>query len=68
MQTDILLTIPEAAKRLRISRATLYTHISAGRLVALKIGAATRIRASAIESFLDAAPRLGADRASEVSP
>ena len=63
MQSDNLLTIPEAAMRLRISRASLYVHIAAGRLEALKIGAATRLRESAIARFIEAAPRVGADRA-----
>ena len=58
MKPDRLLTIPEAAHRLGVSRATLYSHLAAGRIEALKIGGATRIRDSELDRVITDAPRL----------
>ena len=66
-QAKLLLRVSEAADRLSISRAFLYEQIAAGRLRALKIGAATRIPASELERFIkecagESEPAAGGNR------
>jgi excisionase family DNA binding protein len=50
---QILLTIPEAAERLRIGRSTAYELIAAGRLETVHIGRACRVPAEALEHFVE---------------
>ena len=45
---DELLSVPEVAKRLRISPQTLYRWIEEGNLPALRIGRQYRVRESAL--------------------
>jgi len=55
-----LLTIPEVASRLRVSRWTIYRAIEAGRLPALRVGAgergALRVDAGELERWLFSEP------------
>ncbi len=46
-----LLTISEAAERLRISPYTLARHIRAGRLPAVRVGGTVRLEARAVDRF-----------------
>lgn len=52
---DRLLTIPEVAERLAISRATVYAEMGGGRLRSIAIGRARRIPESAIAEYVAAA-------------
>lgn len=47
-----LLTIPEAAERLSVSRTTLYKLIRTGELKALKFGRSRRVTDLEIEDFI----------------
>jgi excisionase family DNA binding protein len=47
-----LLTVPEAAEQLHISRVSLYELIRSGQLPSLKIGKSRRIPASALGRFV----------------
>jgi excisionase family DNA binding protein len=49
-----LLSIPEAAASLRISRASLYRLFASGELAWVQIGAHRRVTASEIVRFVDA--------------
>jgi excisionase family DNA binding protein len=42
-ETSRLLTIPETAERLRVSRVTVYRQIRSGDLPALKVGGQLRV-------------------------
>lgn len=48
----MLLTMPEAAKRLGISRTYLYELVGRREIVALKLGKLTRIPVFALEEFV----------------
>lgn len=45
------LTISEAAERLRISEATLWRHVRAGRLPAVRVGGLVRLEVCAVDRF-----------------
>jgi excisionase family DNA binding protein len=47
-----LFTVKEAAGYLRISEASVYKHIDAGRLKASRVGGVYRIQQSALAKFL----------------
>ncbi len=49
---DALLTIPEAALALKVSRGSIYNLMKSGRLPSLKIGASRRIEVAAIDRLL----------------
>ncbi len=49
---DELLTVEEAARRLRMSRAKTYQLIKSGRLRARKIDRSTRVAVSTINEFI----------------
>ena len=48
----LLLTIPQAARRLAIGRSTLYTLIGAGELEVVHIRRAVRVPVEAVDDFL----------------
>jgi excisionase family DNA binding protein len=48
----LLLKIPEAADRLRLSRATIYELLAAGEIKAVHIGRAVRIPAAELERYV----------------
>jgi excisionase family DNA binding protein len=60
-----LLTATEVAKRLRISKPTLYDLLRSGQLASLKIGRARRIPASAVDAFIRA--RLDAESSDDAA-
>jgi excisionase family DNA binding protein len=47
------LKIPEVAKRLGMSRGTIYNFINAGKLEAVKLGKSRRIALSALLRFIE---------------
>lgn len=51
MSENVLLTLDEAATRLAVSRRTVERLVSTGRLPAVKVGAATRVRPDAVVEF-----------------
>jgi len=53
MTNDDLLTIPEAAQRIRVSRATLFKFIKEGRLQVVRLSARkVLIRREELEKFI----------------
>ena len=52
-----LYSITEVKARLGIGNTTVYQEISAGRLVALKIGARTLVTAESLERYIEGLPR-----------
>lgn len=50
--SPLLLTIPEAAQRLNLSRSLLYDLVLSGQIVSIKIKRAWRIPTSALEAFI----------------
>jgi excisionase family DNA binding protein len=52
MDTSKLLTVPEAAARLRISKWMLYNLIRSGQLRSIKIGARRLVPVDAIDGML----------------
>ncbi len=61
----LLLTVPEAASRLGISRSAAYALIGQGRLKVVHLGRSVRVPASVVERFvaelIAAEPPAGAD-------
>lgn len=57
---QLLLTVAEAAERLRLSEPTLYRLINRGELHAVRIGRSRRISVRALEAFVTAleAPQM----------
>jgi len=52
VQAALLLTVPEAARRLAIGRSTAYLLIAAAELEVIHIGRAVRVPAEAVEAFV----------------
>lgn len=50
----VLLTVPEAAKRLSLSRTFTYELVMSGALESLKLGKARRIPVAALGKFVEA--------------
>lgn len=50
--TELMITVPEAARRLAVSRSTLYNLMNDGRLLSVKIGGSRRIWADAVHTLL----------------
>lgn len=48
----VLLSIPEAARRLSLGRSTLYVELSSGRLQSVHVGRRRLIPAAALDSWL----------------
>ncbi|WP_431310348.1 helix-turn-helix domain-containing protein [Luteimicrobium album] len=48
-----MLTVPEAAERLSVSRSTLCTLIDGGRLKRVKIGRSALVKAAALAQFVE---------------
>ncbi|MFB4311945.1 helix-turn-helix domain-containing protein [Actinomadura sp. GTD37] len=53
MLTDLVLTVDEAAERLRVSRWTLYNLIRSNQLRTVKIGRRRLVPANALAEYLD---------------
>jgi excisionase family DNA binding protein len=54
-QTPALLPIPEAAKQLSVSKATLYRRINSGEIRSVKLGALRRVPLSEITRLAESA-------------
>lgn len=54
-------TIPEVAKKLKVTRAAVYKWIAQGKLKVVYVGADRRITGSAIESFVKLSTESRAD-------
>jgi excisionase family DNA binding protein len=52
----LLLTIEEAAQKLRCGRSTIYNLMEAGALPSIKVGHLRRIRPEALSAFVDGRP------------
>lgn len=50
----LLLSIPEAAHRIGISRSQMYNLIAAGRIPVVHIGRSAKVRADALRDFVEA--------------
>ena len=50
---DTMLTIPEAAKRLRLGRSTVYHLAQRGELPSVRIGRSVRVRGDKLDAWLD---------------
>ncbi len=50
---EMLITVPEAARRLAISRSYLYQYLQRGKLPSVRIGRARRIRVTDLEGFVE---------------
>jgi len=62
MDEETFYTIPEAAKKLRVTRAALYKWMKEGRLKFVLVGSERRITSSAIDAFVKAGNVDKADR------
>lgn len=62
MDEETFYTIPEAAKKLRVTRAALYKWMKQGRLAFVLVGSERRITSSAIDAFVKAGDVDKADR------
>ncbi len=51
-------TIPEASRRLNISRSTLYKLAKSGAFIIRKVEKASRIRSDELEAYIQGLPRL----------
>ena len=49
---EVLISVEEAARRLNISRSTLYLLIQRGELQSIKIGASRRVPVAALDEFV----------------
>jgi excisionase family DNA binding protein len=54
VQPAILLTVEEAAQRLRIGRTKMYSLLSSGEVKSVTIGAARRVPAEALMDYVSA--------------
>jgi excisionase family DNA binding protein len=55
-----LLTVPELAKRLRLSRGRTYILLGRGDIPSIKVGGAIRVDSQDVDSYLDAHRRKSA--------
>ena len=49
---ELLVSIEEAARRLQVSRSTLYLLVQRGELQSIKIGASRRVPVAALDEFV----------------
>lgn len=61
MDNKALLTVPEAARRLSLGRATAYRMVQMGELPSVRIGRAVRVPAQALAAWIAAHTRGGDD-------
>ncbi len=52
MDDSLLLTVEGAARRLELSRASVYALVTAGEIESIKIGRARRVPVAALEEFV----------------
>lgn len=60
MDEETFYTVPEAAKKLRVTRAALYKWMKEGRLEYVVVGSERRITGAAITAFIKAGSDKGA--------
>ena len=53
MADELLVSIPEAARRLAIARSHLYQHLNRGTIASVRIGRARRIALTELEAFVE---------------
>jgi len=53
MENPILMTVADAAQRLRLGRSRIYTLIMSGELESVKIGRSRRITREALDRFVE---------------
>jgi excisionase family DNA binding protein len=53
-QAPVLLTVPDVARRLGLSRSTVYDLITSRQLRSVKIGGARRVSVAALDEFVAA--------------
>ena len=53
---DLLMKVPEVARRLSLSRAKVYELIGAGVLISVKIDGCRRVRATDLQAYVDSLP------------
>lgn len=53
-----LLTIPQVAERLKVSRNTVYRLISAGELPVVEVGSVSRVSEKALQEYVDRNTRV----------
>jgi excisionase family DNA binding protein len=53
-----VLTIPQVAKRLKVSPNTVYRLISAGELAVVKVGSVSRVSEEALQDYVDRNTRV----------
>ena len=53
MADELLVSIPEAARRLAIARSHLYQHMNRGTIASVRIGRARRIPLAELEDFVE---------------
>ncbi|WP_226637930.1 helix-turn-helix domain-containing protein [Brevundimonas poindexterae] len=54
------MTIPEACKRLGVSRSTFYNLVAQGKIPLRKVGSSSRVRSDELDDFIQDLPRLAA--------
>ncbi len=63
-----LLTVPEAAERLKMSRQTIYSLCKAGKLPYIKVGGSVRIVESKLDEMIESAAEANQPAAAPASP
>ena len=54
MADELLIRIPEVARRLGLSRSTVYSHVMTGNIPSVSIGRSRRVPAAALAEWVDA--------------
>jgi excisionase family DNA binding protein len=67
MEEPLLLTIPEAARKLGCGRTLLYRLIASGELAEIHLGAAARIPSAALERFVERKLAVAVERQAELA-
>ena len=52
MSSEVVITVEEAARRLQVSRSTLYLLIQRGEIQSIKIGTSRRVPVAALDEFV----------------
>lgn len=59
---ELLVAVPEAARRLGIGRTTCYAEIAAGRLPSVKVGRRRLVPVAALDAYVDLLDSEGVTR------
>lgn len=60
---DKLFTLPQVLEQLGVCRATLYKIVKRGDLTIVKLGGASRVRATDLQQYVEQLPKLHAEGA-----